>query len=143
MSTVRKFLEDCTKAFDPPVYSIARHVLKWGKEYPPAGGRLPVRRGAARHCFANAAQLVLRDPLRWRYVEGYGYRPGLFPMLHAWVIDPSGVVIDPTWTRPRECEYFGVEVPTELLRKFLWEQSWYGVWDSPRGPQMERMRNWS
>jgi hypothetical protein len=80
-------------------------------------------------CFWNAQELVLSDPERFTYCEGYALRAtgtGA-PVHHAWAVDEAGRVVDTTWARDASCAgdpfarvtpeegrlYFGVQVPAE------------------------------
>lgn len=101
---------------------LERFVLRNGKPYKPQP--YTKKRGRAKECFSNSTNLML-DSIRGKrgvpkslsYVEGFAYRPGLFPMLHAWNSNQVGFAIDSTWERPEGCEYFGVEIPYDILRR--------------------------
>lgn len=49
-------------------------------------------------CYMNAQRLVylLRDD-DIRYAEGYARGAAFIPVLHGWVVLPSGAIFDPTW----------------------------------------------
>ena len=61
----------------------------------------------AENCFGNSFKLADAHP-ELTYVEGYALHEATdFPVLHAWVADKNGNVIDSTWPTPG-IEYFGV-----------------------------------
>lgn len=81
---------------------MARVLLAHGKVYGPRIA-LPdgVEYGRAKDCFGNALHVASdpfsRDPVPYKYVEGYAYTPGVIACHHAWVINERGEVVDPTW----------------------------------------------
>ena len=78
-------------------YSLERWLLEHGK---PMGPRIElpfgVQYGKAKECFGNAflEAAYKREHL---YCEGFAYTPNLIACHHAWLINDSGEVIDPTW----------------------------------------------
>lgn len=81
-----------------------------------------VARGAAGDCYDNAHQLVLARPdLRLRYVEGVAIPLGLrtFVVEHAWTVDRSGRVLDPTWEDAAVARYYGIAIPLPTLRAMV------------------------
>jgi hypothetical protein len=82
--------------------------------------------GTPKECYSNAAHLALDGP--YRYVEGYAMRDSLcIPIHHAWVLDEDGKVIDTTWQRPEDCQYLGVRIARDALRRELLKNGVYGV----------------
>lgn len=80
-------------------------------------------------CFQNAAHLAHDNPTTLSYVEGFAY--SIIPIHHAWVTNESGIAIDPTWNKrtmkeSRGKAYFGVIVPTQVMRDRLVERRVYG-----------------
>ena len=78
-----------------------------------------IDRGLPKSCYYNCFQL-LKDNLNLTYCEGYALYPDLaLPLIHAWLIDEGGQVIDPTWDES-DTVYLGVPFNTkwfiELLR---------------------------
>ena len=76
-----------------------------------------VRAGPPQACF-ETCQCLAADFERFTYCEGYA--AGIIPVLHAWVTDASGYVIDPTWTggkgrAPMGSQYFGVAIRTAYV----------------------------
>ncbi len=97
-------------------YSLEAFILECGRDF--TGARLPprMRRGERGYCFANAARIARRRP-DLLYAEGYGFRIGLdIPVHHAWLVDRTGAVIDPTWDRPEECLYRGIALGFSVLK---------------------------
>lgn len=86
------------------------------------------KRGALGDCYMNAGRIAWDNP-DLRYVEGYAV-PGTvaFPMMHAWLIDPDGRVIDPTWENG--AAYFGVVIPNEAYSECLMRLGYWGVFDN-------------
>jgi hypothetical protein len=99
-------------AYDSP----AEFVLCRGRAFEPYTMiATRTERETARHRFANAFELVLRDDAL-AYAEGFTltWRDGLMP--HAWAVDRAGRAVEPTWswfTRPRA--YLGVTFDTAYL----------------------------
>jgi hypothetical protein len=85
-------------------------ILKWGREFPAAPLPEYVERGTPRECFQNC--LNIADDANLIYCEGFAIRPSLGMLIHhAWCIDPdTEEVVDPTWERPEECKYFGIDL---------------------------------
>lgn len=82
----------------------------------------PIRQGERKQCFSNSQKLLERlerkHPGEFTYVEGYACPGDLniaFPMLHAWLADREGRVIDCTWNKPDLGVYFGVPFETDYV----------------------------
>lgn len=90
---------------------IYKTLLEKGEMF--RGRKLPkaYKTGEPKNCFENALKLA-SSTLPWLYyVEGLAFRKGLnVPLFHAWAADDSLRVVDPTWTRPEDCVYFGVKM---------------------------------
>lgn len=108
-------LESGSRAF-------ARFILDHGRDWEPqrfAG----YSKGIPRRCFGNAQDILFHedgigDGLV--YVEGYACSGSLgfaFPTLHAWLVDPQGRVVDPTWEDPETSTYFGVPFDPDYVRR--------------------------
>jgi hypothetical protein len=107
-----------------------RFILRNGEEFKaqPYSGR----RGTPNECFCNAAcDVGINDGT---YAEGYGFRANL-PLLihHAWRVTDAGEVMDCTWDRPEECQYFGVRIKDKELWSELKRLGTYGILDTARG----------
>jgi hypothetical protein len=92
----------------------------------------PMRAG---NCFGNAFTVALQDRTM-RYHEGWAQMEGSIPTHHAWLVDPSGAVHDPTWAtvvqnpnkplKPynrNRCVYMGVHVPLEQHVGWFFEEA--------------------
>lgn len=80
-------------------------------------------------CFANAYRLARE--LNYCYVEGYAYKL-VFPMLHAWVIDSKGMVLDPTWGIVKDGYkkyYIGIPLDINFVNISISRQGEYGILD--------------
>ena len=78
-----------------------------------------IDRGLPKNCYHNCFE-ILKDNLDLTYCEGYALYPDLaLPLIHAWLIDEDGLVIDPTWDES-DTVYLGIPFDTkwfiELLR---------------------------
>lgn len=99
-------------------------VQQWGRLWPAQALPEGYCRGTPQHCFANAFDLAVNhDELT--YVEGYAQSAYLVNA-HAWVVDPDGQVIDPTWNEPERRAYLGVAFSTDFLAEVV-EQGYYGL----------------
>jgi len=109
-------LESSSRAF-------ARFILDYGKEWESQRFSGGYSAGISRRCFGNAQDILfheggIADGLV--YVEGYACSGSLtfpFPTHHAWLVDPQGRVLDPTWEDPETSTYFGVPFNPEYLRR--------------------------
>lgn len=105
-------------------------VLKNGINFEPAPLPKGIRPGVVKECYRNAANLVLGNPRRFIYCEGYAL--GVIPVMHAWAIDCDCNVVDSTWVK-EPCslgtEYFGVAIKREYLMSMMRKTETYGVID--------------
>lgn len=90
--------------------SVEAFLLAHGRLWTPPVGPYVGRPGKKNECFNNALNRLVGDD-DMTYCEGYAR--GVIPVLHAWLVDSDGQVIDPTWTgtcgRPSPgVEYYGV-----------------------------------
>lgn len=109
-----RLLAGSEQAFGP-----STAVFRHGKPFKPSVDRTPwLKRGKPRNCFNNATVYAAgRDDVF--YAEGYAVSPELvMPVHHAWLVDPDGRVIDPTWIDVDDHAYFGIVFD----RGFLIEQ---------------------
>jgi len=95
--------------------------------------RRKYRQSEMGQCFMNAFHLA--DEKKLIYVEGFaipGSFPFPFPMLHAWVVDQNGLILDPTWfgKSRRGTEYWGVPFKMEFVRKTIFARGSYGIIDN-------------
>lgn len=123
---------DQLKAFVTSLATISgttKFVLENGSvmgEFSPEHADFP--RGAMGDCYMNAGREIHRRS-DLRYVEGYAV-PGTvpMPMMHAWLVDAEGRVIDPTW--PDGVAYYGVIIPSDVLSECLMALGYWGVFDN-------------
>jgi hypothetical protein len=84
-----------------------RKVLDW----------LQRRRPKIKGCYYNSQMLIL-DNKELKYFEGFATTKTLgLPLEHAWCVYKDKIV-DVTWKENGD-EYFGVEIPIELVRKTI------------------------
>lgn len=123
------------KEGDPPT-TIQHRVLEYGVgRYCIANKWTGIHRGPMKNCYSNAARLVLTDPDRFIYMEGYGCRPelGLVVGEHAWVLDKERgyEVIDPTWRNTQGAAYLGIPFSFDYQRQQILEHKIFGMLDTP------------
>jgi hypothetical protein len=105
----------------------ARFLLDHGRSYKLGPDSFKGRRMKIKECFRNAALQAMRHP-ELTYVEGYVEY--IIPIEHAWLVDKTGRVIEPTLRRKTPVkDYFGVPVKTEYLIKTITRNKLYGVFD--------------
>ncbi len=93
-------------------------VLNCGIEMKYAPLPKNISRGLPKSCYYNCFEL-LRKNLDLIYCEGYALDPDLsLPLIHAWLVNKNGEVIDPTWN---DCNaaYLGVPFNTEWFISLL------------------------
>jgi hypothetical protein len=76
--------------------SVEGFVLAHGEPFDASPRPPGVWSGEKKLCFFNARELTRRQP-GLTYVEGFAVSVAGLPMLHAWTVDASGRVLDPTW----------------------------------------------
>lgn len=114
MSTPRQYLRTISKMFGP-MADRARFLLRRGRGFRTGRHTYSGPRGTPKLCFMNAGNLAISNP-EMTYVEGYVRLMGSIPIEHAWCIDDSGVVIDPTLKDGNNIDcYFGAAFTTEFL----------------------------
>lgn len=86
---------------------------RWGTPAPLPSGRA---RGPAGTCYANAQAYSTRHGLT--YVEGYGLSSGELVYAHAWCVDDTGNVHDPTWPPGTGLAYLGLPFTTRYIKAF-------------------------
>ena len=103
-----------------------RFILRNGREGIAQARPRGMRKMADKQCFRNAAVSVR---MGFHYVEGYAMAPYALGMLvhHAWLEEDDGRVIDLTWKRPEDCQYFGVRFDQEELSEELLRTRVYGL----------------
>ena len=113
-------------------------LLDHGIEYPFDASSFEGERGEQKQCYMNATWAALNNP-DLTYVEGKVWVYGI-GIDHAWCIDPSGKVIDPTLVienddLSRIGAYLGVPFREAYLRKATIWNKVYGLldyWSAPK-----------
>lgn len=106
-------------------HSIDELLLDKAKFFTPPQESLD-KLGEPKLCFMNAYQYMLsHDDII--YVEGYANR--VIPLMHAWCVDKTGVVLETTWEEPGEA-YFGVAINREYVFDIVLKARRYGVLDA-------------
>ena len=103
-------------------------VLKNGLPFVPNEKTYEGPRGEQKMCFMNATQAVLENPER-TYVEGYVTVHGV-PIEHAWTMDATGQIYDPTLTKELAegvSGYYGVPFKTDYVLKSALKNKVYGL----------------
>jgi hypothetical protein len=94
-------------------------VWKEGENFEGSASPADIEQGPAKMCFHNTFRLVFRR-LDLEYVEGFavsGWAGGIIAVHHAWAVDESGKVVDPTWDEPELAVYRGIRFPREYVAK--------------------------
>lgn len=113
---------------------IERFVLEFGTER--LGSPFIGKKMKDKECFCNALHYSMKWDLL--YVEGFAVRPNLGLLIHhAWCETKDGVVIDPTWRDPEECEYIGVAFCPYDVASHTTKTGRYGLYDSGFGIDIE------
>ena len=80
-----------------------------------------IKRGLPKSCYYNCFQL-LREDLNLTYSEGYALDLELLlPLIHAWLVNKDGEVIDPTWNNCNAA-YLGIPFNTQWFINLLWSR---------------------
>lgn len=115
--------------------TLADFLLKHAQDFEPQPLPKHFRPMKIGNCYMNAAMLAMGSHAEHRLTYCEGYALNVFPVQHAWCIDPSGKVIDPTWAPRRGrrirqgSEYFGIPIKQSYLMRRLSEQRCYGLID--------------
>jgi hypothetical protein len=97
----------------PGLYvSVEEVVLAHGRWFAPAPLASGLARGPARQCYANAKRLS-RSGLF--YVEGFASLGLGLVLPHAWCVDSSGMVQDPTWPDGDGAAYLGIPLTSDYV----------------------------
>lgn len=86
-------------------------------------------RGEVNSCYKNCYQLVGPNK-NLHYCEGYATSNELdMAVPHAWLVDETGAVVEPTWTNleMEEVAYYGVVLTRSFLRQMALKTKVYGV----------------
>jgi hypothetical protein len=131
-SVVRDFLMTIRHAMRRTEMNTALYdlMLEHGREY--KAQSLPERyhMGSPGNCFADAWRLMTDNP-DLTYVEGWA-SAGILPVEHAWCVDKTGRVIDPTWAAVRDDDiedraYWGIPFRRRWVLDTTLEREYFGV----------------
>ena len=104
---------------------LAQWLLEHGREFSwnPQKSDRKLNLGRDGECYSRSQYQAVWQP-RLRYVEGVASSNDLaLPINHAWCVESSGRVVDPTWSqRSGNRRYFGVVFRTEYVEQFLRER---------------------
>jgi hypothetical protein len=126
-------LSDCVKLLasqleslnmDNTIYTM---VKRYGIELSPTRQWHYPDYNVPKQCFKNAAGLALATG--FTYFEGYIDVHGV-PIHHAWCVDDSKQIVDPTLTDPRILDYFGIPFNIEFVIRCATQTRYYGVLDN-------------
>ncbi len=121
-------------------YSTAAWLLDLGQEFThaiPVDSYTDKYQDTLKQCYRNSMLLVAKHP-ELTYVEGYACSGNIpISVTHAWCIDASGMVIDPTWSTRNglhidfsQASYYGVPMQMSFVESVISETGLYGVLDS-------------
>lgn len=99
-------------------------ILKMGTEFKNTKIIKPIKYGKMKECYKNASLLCMYNE-ELEYVEGFAN--SIIPVMHAWCIDRSGNVIDPTYKNQEKCNYYGVIFKKEFMHKKILKNKIYGI----------------
>lgn len=83
--------------------------------------------GMMGRCYQNAATHMSE---RFIYTEGFAFKPGLFPLAHAWLTGPDGKVYDPTWGHEPDSQYFGVQFREDFVLDMMFRTGYHSIFES-------------
>lgn len=93
-------------------------VLECGREMEAIPLPKKIKPGFKKQCYFNCIELIQKHP-DLTYVEGYALDADIsFPVTHAWLMNPQGKAIDPTWESAALC-YIGIPFQTQWVLDFL------------------------
>jgi hypothetical protein len=115
-----------------PADRLAPFMLTYGQDYAIGPDTFTGPRGTPKLCFMNAGRLAIDNPAL-TYVEGQ-ITCCRVPIDHAWCVDASGTVVEPTLrpsiehnTYDHIGNYFGVPFRTDYLRKAIIRNQYWGL----------------
>ena len=116
------------RAFPSGYFSPADIVLDRGCEMRIAK-KMPLKMGEMGNCYMNAQKIAISEWGELLYAEGwatYGGKSNL-PVLHAWLVNKQGHVLDPTWgPKIKGRAYYGVIIDTRYMMTRQLQTKRYG-----------------
>jgi len=105
-------------------------VSREGVAFPWASKPAHIAWGTEGECYRNAYYLATENP-DYTYVEGYAF--GIIPIVHAWVVDSNGTVVDNTWredlVESEDRAYLGIPLKLSYVNKVIVRREKFGVLD--------------
>lgn len=101
--------------------AVRRAVEADGRQWQPGGSARGLPRVPPRRCLIGCARLALRHQLT--YAEGVVLAYGTFGH-HAWLLDPSGCVVEPTLPQPGDL-YAGIAFDVGAVARALRRGRWF------------------
>ena len=126
-TTFKQYLDWFASVGDP----IAGLSLKFGRRWKAAELPFDVKLGRQHQCFQESRALVLAQPKRFTYVEGYAFKR-LLPLHHAWCVDEHGNVVDPTWSDIESAVYCGTAFRHNAVYEGTRAKNDWGFLGTPR-----------
>jgi GNAT superfamily N-acetyltransferase len=107
----------------------ADFLMHEGKEFDIPDKPPQVKLMIPRECYSNATKMMLRNPGKYNYAEGYYASSHLpMPIDHAWLVEKkTGMVVDPTLGWQPTARYFGVAYPKQFVVTKMLENEYYGI----------------
>ncbi len=119
---IKEYAELLKKVGNPDGVLLSEH----GKVYHFDAGSIKGPRGKMHGCYQNAGRNALNDS-SLTYVEGFVSVHGI-PVSHAWTVDRSGKVLDPTLRDLKGVQgYYGVPFRTSYLQKRIMQTRYWGL----------------
>lgn len=129
------------------------YLLEKGRLYPWHPLPAKIRQMEAKACWGNAYRLA-RDT-GWDYVCGYACADAdlPIPIMHAWVVDADGYVVDPTWAGMQSGQladmdytaltnrcYFGIKLALEQVAGYEGKETLFTVLEQHLRAQLPSRR---
>lgn len=148
------FRDDFTRVIQGMDNPLDAYLLQVGRLYPWRPLPSSVARMEAKACWGNAYRLARTTG--WDYACGYACADAnlLVPIMHAWVVDSEGYVVDPTWAgvqrgslmnmdyaRMIDRRYFGIVLPLEKVAEYASQKTFMTILEQHLRAQLPRRRS--
>jgi len=129
LSYLKKFADFCTAAnsqFDAKYKCNEALILAYGIPFEERVEPSPLS-GEPKSCYKNCYEgLLLHQD--WHYCEGFATSENLsLALIHAWLVNDRGEVIDPTWVGREKTAYFGVVFERKFVGNMLAQARQYAI----------------